>query len=29
MDAEMEALHDNGTWELVPCPSNASIIGSK
>jgi len=29
MDAEIQALIDNDTWDMVPSSSNASIIESK
>lgn len=29
MDAEVQALNDNDTWEMVPLPSNISVIGIK
>ena len=29
MDDEMKALQINHTWDLVPRPSNANIVGSK
>lgn len=29
MCEEIEALNKNKTWTLVPCPSNANVIGSK
>lgn len=28
-EEEMDALHSNGTWDLVPRPPDANIIGSK
>jgi hypothetical protein len=29
MELEMEALHQNATWELVPLPPNKQIVGCK
>lgn len=29
MSEEMDALHLNNTWELVPRPLNENIVGSK
>jgi hypothetical protein len=29
MDAEMEALHRNGTWRLVPPRSGLNVIDSR
>jgi hypothetical protein len=29
METEMHALHDNGTWELVPLPSGKSTVGCR
>ncbi|GKV37328.1 hypothetical protein SLEP1_g45367 [Rubroshorea leprosula] len=29
MDSELSALLENDTWDMVPCPSNVSIIGSR
>ncbi|MCI13314.1 hypothetical protein A2U01_0034431, partial [Trifolium medium] len=29
MGEEIEALHKNQTWELVPCTPNLHVIGSK
>lgn len=29
MQAELKALHDNHTWDLVPLPPNKKPIGSK
>ncbi|GKV49277.1 hypothetical protein SLEP1_g56036 [Rubroshorea leprosula] len=29
MDSELSALLENDTWDMVPCLSNVSIIGSK
>ncbi|GKV12002.1 hypothetical protein SLEP1_g23208 [Rubroshorea leprosula] len=29
MDFELSALLENDTWDMVPCPSNVSIIGSR
>ena len=29
MQQEIQALHENHTWDLVPRPSNTNIIGSK
>ena len=29
MNTEMNALIDNGTFELVPCPKDRQIVGTK
>jgi hypothetical protein len=29
MDEELQALLDNHTWDMVPCPSNVKAIGCK
>lgn len=29
MQEEIDALHSNHTWELVPPPPNTNIVGSK
>jgi hypothetical protein len=29
MDEKLQALQDNHTWEVLPCPSNAKVIGCK
>lgn len=29
MDEELQALHHNHTWDLVPQPPNKNIVGSK
>lgn len=29
MQEEIDALHSNHTWELVPAPPNTNIVGSK
>jgi hypothetical protein len=29
MDEELQALHDNHTWDVVPYPSNVKAIGCK
>jgi hypothetical protein len=29
MEVEMDALHQNATWELVPLPPGKEIVGCK
>lgn len=29
MEEEIKALHNNDTWDLIPCPKNANVVGSK
>ena len=29
MDAEMQALHENNTWELVNYPEGRNVVGNK
>jgi hypothetical protein len=29
MDEELQALEDNHTWDVVPCPSTVKAIGCK
>lgn len=29
MKEKLAALHDNNTWELVPCTINTNVVGSK
>jgi hypothetical protein len=29
MEEELQALQDNHTWDVVPCPSNVKAIGCK
>jgi hypothetical protein len=29
MDEELQALQDNHTWDMVPCPSNVKAISCK
>ena len=29
MEAKLESIEKNGTWELVPCPPNQKVIGVK
>jgi hypothetical protein len=29
MDGELQAFEANQTWDLVSCPSDVSMIGSK
>jgi hypothetical protein len=29
MEEEYAALHDNNTWDLVPCPAKANVVTDK